>query len=1182
MAATTAALEFVIRANDDELRASVSRMESEFRRGVGGMASAAQSQAQRINQALSGIQGFRDLKRQIQETESQWQDATREVARLARELRETENPTRKMAREFEQAKRNARGLKDQLESQREALHRMRGSLREAGVNTAQLGQNQERLRRQVAEATREAQAQTKVAQAFGTLGVRAFRDIENEVQRLEAAYRDLARSGRVSATDLNRAHGQMQRRIRELRGEMGSLNRSMGGLGASVKGLVAAYAGFTSIQAASGFLKDSILTFANFDDVMRQVGATSGATGEELSDLTDLAKEMGASTRFSATQAAGGLKAMSLAGLSASQQMAALPKVLELAAAGSVDLETAAGISTTALAQFGLEASSLGDINNILVTAFTSSATNIQDLGLAMQYAGPVAKAAGSDFKETATVLALLAKNGFSGEKAGTALRAAYARLLNPVTQAKEAIERLGLQTRDTSGQLLPMTQILRNLKSVGADAADMIRIFGVEAAPALSSAVGMNSAAFEELIAKFQEMGNVSGDVAQKMEAGIGGQLRSLEAAWEGVKISVGEAIDEQSSLKLDELVQAINTNKDAIVELALAGVDLAAMLAKAGLAVGSFLIEWKEAIAVLGAAAIAVKTVSVATKVLTAIQGAQWFLSTTTAATAFSATMGAQGLAGALALAKTRLLTLTTTNMASFFFSGATGAKGLVMALGKFGLVGAAVAAVGALGYLGYKLFETKQAEDELAESTKLAAKTKGALTEQLKKVSKQLGVNIPDMATFNRLQKEGAIIADEAAGGWRLSARAATEGMRTQRQEAQATAQQMLQLNQQRQSAQRNLANLEQKLADEQKRLIRETLTEKIRSAEQSVQATERAILQSLEAEKRLTAEIQSIEEKKRSARMSTEDKVRSLLERNMSDREKETSHAAAAAQKLAEAQRVLARSNLSESDIRWAESLARGAQDAFSSLKDTSAAIQGVQDAGNVLDSLYQRQEQAARQALGDQKQETASLGQQLEQAKEVVLGLKAALDAIPDKTSKAVELQAQVDQARSALSAIKAQMEAIRDKTVTVTVRTVEARAAGGVVGLARGGRLSGYGGGDRIPALLEAGEIVIRKERSRVFRDLLLAINSAPMDSVRRLLPQLPGFQDGGIVNNIAIPAIPRLALAGGGQISQPPVEGVVRLDMTMNGRPAASITSPRQQVRQLVDALKELQRGTF
>jgi TP901 family phage tail tape measure protein len=600
MSRKTPALEFKLRLDESDFKTAVNKASSDFSRGLQGMTNHAQSQSRQITQALSNIQGFRDLKKQIQETETQLQEATGEVARLAREIQASEAPTRQMSRAFEQAKKRAKSLKDQFDGQRTSLHSLRGTLREAGIDTTRLGNNQKQLQNKMAEATREAKEQSRVIKAFSTIGVRSVREVETEVQRLRSAYRDLSRSGRVSATDLNRAHKKMKSRIRELRREMSGLNSSMTSMGASIKGLVGAYAGFVSLQAASGFIKDSILTFANFDDTMRQVGATSGATKKELKSLTELAKEMGASTRFSATQAAEGLKTMSLAGLSAKQQMAALPRVLELAAAGSVDMETAAGIATTALAQFGLKATDLAAVNNVLVTAFTSSATNIQDLGLAMQYAGPVAKAAGSNFKETATVLALLAKNGFSGEKAGTALRAAYARLLLPTKNAQKAIEKLGLKTRDASGELLPMTQILRNLRSTGADATAMIRIFGVEAAPALTSAVGMSSRAFEDLVNKFRDMGNVSADVAKKMEAGMGGSIRSLEAAWEGVKIAIGEAIDQSQTLQLKELVQYINQNKDAIVQLALAGVDLAAMLARVALEIGQFILKWQDTIVV------------------------------------------------------------------------------------------------------------------------------------------------------------------------------------------------------------------------------------------------------------------------------------------------------------------------------------------------------------------------------------------------------------------------------------------------------------------------------------------------------------------------------------------------------------------------------------------------------
>ncbi|MBF0309809.1 MAG: tape measure protein [Magnetococcales bacterium] len=142
-------------------------------------------------------------------------------------------------------------------------------------------------------------------------------------------------------------------------------------------------------------------------------------------------------------------------------------------------------------------------------------------------------------------------------------------------------------------------------------------------------------------------------------------------------------------------------------------------------------------------------------------------------------------------------------------------------------------------------------------------------------------------------------------------------------------------------------------------------------------------------------------------------------------------------------------------------------------------------------------------------------------------------------------------------------------------THTITMRQVEAHALGGAVGLVRGGRLSGYGGGDRIPALLEAGEFVIRKEAvARYGTGLMQAINAIRLDPGQ----WLPRFRQGGIVNHVSLPPLPKLPVSVA--TGAPPIEGVVRLDLTMNGRPSASLTSPRHEVRRLVDALKEVQRG--
>ena len=135
-------------------------------------------------------------------------------------------------------------------------------------------------------------------------------------------------------------------------------------------------------------------------------------------------------------------------------------------------------------------------------------------------------------------------------------------------------------------------------------------------------------------------------------------------------------------------------------------------------------------------------------------------------------------------------------------------------------------------------------------------------------------------------------------------------------------------------------------------------------------------------------------------------------------------------------------------------------------------------------------------------------------------------------------------------------------------------KTEEAHRFGGVVGLSRGGQLPGWGGGDRIRALLEAGKFVVRKEAvAKYGAGLLHALNNMR-------LPDVPRFATGGLVSRLVIPQVPTIAFAGGGPVS-PQVESVVRWDLYAGGsQPVASITGPREQVRQFTNALKDARRG--
>ncbi|MBF0423825.1 MAG: phage tail tape measure protein [Magnetococcales bacterium] len=171
----------------------------------------------------------------------------------------------------------------------------------------------------------------------------------------------------------------------------------------------------------------------------------------------------------------------------------------------------------------------------------------------------------------------------------------------------------------------------------------------------------------------------------------------------------------------------------------------------------------------------------------------------------------------------------------------------------------------------------------------------------------------------------------------------------------------------------------------------------------------------------------------------------------------------------------------------------------------------------------------------------------------------------------------IKVTAETSQADSALAKVVAEADSLDGRVVTYYVNQVteESHALGGMVGLARGGALPGWGGGDRIHALLEAGEFVVRKEAvGRYGLGLLESLNN-----MRLRLPEIPRFAFGGLVRNIIIPSVQRIpAFAAGGSV--PAIEGVVRLELFAAGRPVASIPGPRQQIRQFVDALKELQRG--
>lgn len=303
-------------------------------------------------------------------------------------------------------------------------------------------------------------------------------------------------------------------------------------------GLVAAGAVLTAGVAKS------LGVFGQFEQAMANVQAVSGATVSEFEQLNEIAKEMGETTVFTATQSAQALSFMAMAGLNAQQSLAALPELLNIAAAGNLELAQAADIVTNIMSGYGIAAEDVGQATDVLVTGFTSANTNLLQLGEAFKLGGPVAKAAGLSFEETAAALSLMGNAGFQSTLAGTALRGAITRLLNPTGSAQKIMAELGITATDTSGELLPLRDIISQFETVGLSAGDAMAIFGQRAGPGMLALIQQGTGALVDLTTEMQTSGGTAERIAKAQLDTFQGQITLMKSAVEGLALSLGEQL--------------------------------------------------------------------------------------------------------------------------------------------------------------------------------------------------------------------------------------------------------------------------------------------------------------------------------------------------------------------------------------------------------------------------------------------------------------------------------------------------------------------------------------------------------------------------------------------------------------------------------------------------------------
>lgn len=342
--------------------------------------------------------------------------------------------------------------------------------------------------------------------------------------------------------------------------------------------------------------------FAEFDDKMREVKAVSQSTGAEFAKLTAQAKHLGASTSFTAVQVAGLMAELGRAGFSAAQIDKMTESVLNLARATSTDATMASGIMAASIRQFGLEAEDAARVSDALTVAANKSFNTVESLGESLSYAGPVAADFNMSIEETLAVLGALGNVGIQGSNAGTAVR----RLLTLTgAEAKKLNEIFGVEFQDASQNARPLVDVMEDINNAtkdlgtGARASKFNEAFGLLGITG-ASAISKNTVSVRELMTALEDADGVAAATAKEMDAGLGGTLRILYSAIEGVAIGIGDALAPElqklgawvTELAGDTLAW-ITANKETIVTMVkvAAGIGAvgAALMALAAIASGA-----------------------------------------------------------------------------------------------------------------------------------------------------------------------------------------------------------------------------------------------------------------------------------------------------------------------------------------------------------------------------------------------------------------------------------------------------------------------------------------------------------------------------------------------------------------------------------------------------------------
>ena len=305
-----------------------------------------------------------------------------------------------------------------------------------------------------------------------------------------------------------------------------------------------------SLIGASFGVAESVNSFQDFEAMMSQVKAISGATGQAFDDLTAKAQEMGATTKFTATESAEAFNYMAMAGWKPQQMIDGISGIMSLAAASGEDLGTTSDIVTDAITAFGLTAGDAGHFADVLAQASANANTDVSMLGESFKYVAPVAGAMKYSIEDTSLALGLMASANVKGSMSGTALKTSIANMVKPTNDMAEAMDKYGISITDGEGNLKSLKGVIDNVRgSLGGLSRDeqtavASTIFGKEAMAGMLAIVNASEEVYNKLSNAIYNANDAAQDMADTMLDNLKGSFTLMQSAIEGTENAFGERL--------------------------------------------------------------------------------------------------------------------------------------------------------------------------------------------------------------------------------------------------------------------------------------------------------------------------------------------------------------------------------------------------------------------------------------------------------------------------------------------------------------------------------------------------------------------------------------------------------------------------------------------------------------